>query len=137
MRLYVFTNCYLSSIQKGIQTAHVVAEMAELADPVHDFHAWAQCHKTIIVLDGGNNYNLNSISKILKTIDHNFFWAEFREDEDSMGEMLTAVGVLLNADAVYAIEKLRAGARFEDFSHRFNMPEKMIIALVADSKLAI
>lgn len=27
MRLYSFTNSYLSSLQKGLQTAHVVAEL--------------------------------------------------------------------------------------------------------------
>jgi hypothetical protein len=137
MRLYVFTNCYLSSIQKGIQTAHVVAEMAELTENVSDFHKWAQFHKTIIVLDGGNNYNLNQISKTLKTADHNFLWAEFWEDEDSMGGMLTAVGILFDNNAVYAVDAFRTGGNIDGFNTSLTLPEKMIIEFVADSKLAI
>jgi hypothetical protein len=60
-RLYTFINFYLSSIQQGIQTAHIVSEMMskDLTDNQYDsLNQWATKDKTIIVLNGGTSFDL-------------------------------------------------------------------------------
>lgn len=58
LRLYTFVNFYLSSIQQGIQSAHIVSDL------FHEYRShrgksrkmlddWAAYGKTIIVLNGG------------------------------------------------------------------------------------
>lgn len=60
-RLYTFINFYLSSIQQGIQSAHIVSELFTKysnsfeKDVLYD---WANNHKTIIVLNGGTSFDL-------------------------------------------------------------------------------
>lgn len=119
MRLYSFTNSYLSPIQKGIQTAHIVSEMSSVASNLSDilsdigmnadagdYFDWAKEHKTIIVLNGGNSKSLREIKARL--IDFNtfihkfmpeyfvdFFIEDFHEDGDSLDGALTAVGIIL------------------------------------------
>lgn len=90
-RLYSLTNRYLSGIQKGIQTAHVVGELVQLPD-ISKVVEWARDHATIIVLDGGNCDHLVEFCEILEKSDHP--WARFNEDS-SLGFALTAVGVIL------------------------------------------
>ena len=106
LRLYTFVNSYLSSIQKGIQTAHIVHELilqygSGDRQPSQRVYDWAAKHKTIIVLNGGNNESLGAINatlaKTYKT--HPYTW--FNEDEESLGGIMTAVGVVL-PETVYA-----------------------------------
>jgi hypothetical protein len=93
-RLYCLTNMYLSSIQKGIQTAHVVGELAKKFGPLNTFQDWAEFDKTIIVLNGGNSHSLALFGDILWNQDE-FLCAEFCEDLQSLNGALTAVGVVL------------------------------------------
>jgi len=64
MRAYFFGNMYLSSIQQGIQAAHVVTEMFTKYPIDHecikfdDLNDWANNHKTMILLNGGYGENL-------------------------------------------------------------------------------
>jgi hypothetical protein len=117
MRLYTFTNFYLSDIQKGIQTAHIVGEMGCFGNniwlPRTYFDNWAKNHKTIIVLNGGNQKSLKQIKDTLNTMtdthnnfdfgSDNFITMElmnssittFCEDDDSLGGAMTAVGILV------------------------------------------
>lgn len=58
LRLYTFCNFYLNSISQGIQTAHVISEMANQyrfrsGNASGMFWNWAQDSKTIIVCNGG------------------------------------------------------------------------------------
>lgn len=58
LRLYSFTNYYLSDLQKGLQTAHLVSEMfTKYVTGKHKkmLFEWATNHKTIIILNGGNS----------------------------------------------------------------------------------
>ncbi len=60
-RLYTFINFYLSSIQQGIQTAHIVSEMMSkdlLDEEYKSLNDWATRDKTIIVLNGGTSFDL-------------------------------------------------------------------------------
>jgi len=107
MRLYSFVNMYLSGKQQGIQTAHVVSEMAmaEQTTKVSTiFNEWAKNHKTIIMLNGGNCASLEGIydhiwefvnSDVFERHDCNIPMSVFYEDEQSLNGAPTAVGVVL------------------------------------------
>jgi hypothetical protein len=102
---------YLSDIQRGIQTAHVVSEMAFQERNEIDvtvFTEWAADHKTIIVLNGGNCASLKGIrdhiteffsngylSKCFRFSESCIPMASFYEDEQSLNGALTAVGIIL------------------------------------------
>lgn len=101
MRLYTFNHVYLSPIQHGIQTAHVVAEMFAMYRG-KDYSSqmlmdWAQNHKTIICLKGGNSASLIDIHDKLKYYLESLGlpWAAFQEDDESLNGSITCVGVVL------------------------------------------
>jgi hypothetical protein len=100
-RMYSLTNMYLSGLQKGLQTGHMIAEMflkyeenEENMPMQYDIlQKWARKDKTIIILDGGN---CNSLWSIVVNAEMTLFpYASFYEDTDSLGGALTCVGVLL------------------------------------------
>jgi hypothetical protein len=101
MRAYFFANSWLSGIQKGLQSAHVVAEMAQAEfamEGEHDghdnpFQEWAEKHKTIIILEGGTHANLLSICEVLER--GPLCWSDFSEDEESLNKAMTCVGVIV------------------------------------------
>lgn len=142
MRLYSFVNSYLSPMQKGIQTAHVVAELARKVavdrSGYHSFVDWVSHHKTIIVLDGGNNASMKQIESIFRqhADSLNLEWSSFYEDEQSMGGMLTAVGIIVpeymvrNAQAVRTMGKLDAAIIYSAPGEIF------ITAIIAKTDLA-
>lgn len=114
MRLYSFTNYYLSSIQGGIQTAHVVHELF-LKYPDHGqverlaaddmLGLWASNHKTIVVLNGGNSADLEAIAMLFDE-DHNPYpWESFCEDEASLNQASTCVGIVV-PDLIYETAEL-------------------------------
>ena len=90
---------YLSSLQKGLQTAHVVSELA-LNSTDDLFTEWAEKDKTIIVLNGGNSASLEAFEEFLSTSECGWPWAAFREDEQSLNGAITAVGVIV-PESVY------------------------------------
>lgn len=101
-RLYSFTNYYLSSLQKGLQTAHVVAEMANINKIYRDrypdtietpFETWSRLDKTIIILNGGNSADLELLHADLYKfgIESTFF----KEDQRSLNGAWTAVGCII------------------------------------------
>lgn len=99
MRLYTFCNYYLSSIQQGIQTAHVVHELFNKYDEYSpqsvSLKEWSKNHKTIIVLNGGNSSMLREIYELLHSHRNPFPYVKFHEDEESLNSVLTCVGVVL------------------------------------------
>ena len=96
MRLYTFTNMYLSQIQKGIQTAHIVGELAKNNN--NDFKEWASDHKTIIVLNGGYS---SAISELQQEFSAKCAYSSacFWESEEALGGALTAFGIILPEQA--------------------------------------
>lgn len=100
LRLYTFVNFYLSQIQQGIQSAHIVSELMSFqgwptpnqVDMVKD---WAKDHKTIIVCNGGNNEGLGELMSLFRDHRNKFPWTVFHEDEQSLCGALTAVGIVL------------------------------------------
>lgn len=99
-RLYTFTNFYLSSIQKGIQTTHVTSELSHLfiGKPHHEVYLeWAKSGITTVVLNGGNQRSILDGFETVKAFGEafKFPYAIFREDEDSLGGAVTASGIIL------------------------------------------
>jgi len=118
-RLYTFTNVYLSSIQKGIQSAHLVHELMNLAYQNRttvssdcdmttqkvDLNLkalltleWAEIDKTMIVCNGGNSAMLQELICFLEDCNVQYPWTYFKEDEDSLNSALTVVGIVLPED---------------------------------------
>lgn len=117
MRLYTFTNCMLSPVQQGIQPAHVISELfIKYLNELHDVHSsdhvlydWAKNHKTLISLSGGNNQGLLFVETQLTKFGDvlNLPFASFREDEQSLGGILTCCGIVVPARIYEAAAKLR------------------------------
>ena len=102
-RAYILTNYYLSPLQCGLQSAHVVSEMS-LKKHKH-YKQWATEDKTIIILNGGNSSQLVFFEAFLDNqVENKYCWAAFREDEMSLNGALTAVGIILPSD-VYSLIK--------------------------------
>ena len=117
MRLYTFGNYYMSSIQQGIQAGHCIAELfvkyqdtginycddsynASIEDIEHqekhdELFDWAENHKTMICLNGGNLQGLKDIEILFQDEQNKFPWATFYEDEMSLGGILTNVAIVV------------------------------------------
>jgi hypothetical protein len=109
MRAYFLTNFYLSPIQHGIQSAHALAEMSvhyfsafqddpDTYAPYYDTYVdWVTNHKTIIVLNGGMNKDMEDFYDYLwhvKPVDNPWIpWGVFYEPE--LRETLTAIALIL------------------------------------------
>lgn len=101
-RLYSFINhLYMSPIQWGIQTAHVVSTLSvkynKGCDQEHAYREWASDEPTILICQGGNVASLNKLQIELNLIARRLMLpqAEFNEDENSLGGIITAVGILV------------------------------------------
>jgi hypothetical protein len=102
-RLYSFVaNNYLSPLQCGLQTAHVVSELSRRypagsrSDAV--YRDWATNDKTIIICGAGNHKGvLDCFVELDRLGDRGLELptALFREDEQSMNGMATACGVIV------------------------------------------
>ena len=104
-RLYSFVNYYLSHIQAGLQTAHLVSDLfVKYHKKDHTEHKifkeWAKNNKTIIILKGGNNENIQQTYLTLCK----FYGSEsscplpvecFHEDAQSLGGLMTCCGVII------------------------------------------
>ena len=112
MRLYSFTNMYTNGIHAGIQTAHMLHEMFRYYDTTSPWkrrcrdtlNAWADGHKTIIVLNGGNVASLESthheLLRLTKGGNLPYPVAKFHEDRESLNCALTCVGIVV-PESVY------------------------------------
>lgn len=104
MRFYTASNMYLSSIQHGIQAAHCVAEMSRLWLGNKMVSDWTITHKTLICLNGGNNFALHNFLSLITSEDNKHYpVAKFYEDDASMGGMLTCVGIIV-PEKIYGID---------------------------------
>ena len=107
MRAYFFNNMYLSPIQQGIQSAHVLGELMvkyscynpEKWDKVLD---WAKDHKTMIVLNAGYSSVINEIVENIDIDSCEYPCASFRESDDALCGALTSFGIIL-PERIYEI----------------------------------
>ncbi len=107
-RLYTFVaNHYLSPLQCGLQTAHVVSEIAAKMDKTvisgdglrttGIFADWCHEDKTIIICGAGNHAGVKDCWAELERINSALCLpaAIFHEDEQSMNGMATACGIVV------------------------------------------
>lgn len=101
MRLYSFTNMYTAGIHAGIQTAHLVHEMAYYDGYTKGqsevLRSWAKHHKTIIVLQAGYHQNILNIYKQLSPIAYatSLPVGYFRESVEALAGAWTATGIVV------------------------------------------
>lgn len=101
MRSYFFGNYYLSSIQQGIQAAHCVADMFVEYGNIHttpqqfQLYDWAEHHKTMVLLNGGNQASIIELATFFDSPNNPFPWASFNEDFESLNNCVTTVGIVL------------------------------------------
>ena len=119
MRAYFFGNMYLSSIQQGIQAQHCTAELflkylphTDAAGPLYN---WAKNHKTSILLNGGNCYELSEIFEMLDHSDNPYPWAMFQESTEALSRALTCVGIILPNEVYVGAEELRRAYKEQYF----------------------
>ena len=103
LRLYTFCNFYLSSIQQGIQSAHVVHSLF-IKYPSFESNSilwdWAQNDKTMIVLNGGTHKDIVQAYEMVGALSlkhHNVLlpFEHFNEDDESLSGMMTCFGIVL------------------------------------------
>lgn len=115
MRYYGFSNYYLSQIQIGIQNAHCAVDLIykyqahpsnlyhkQLANTIQD---WANNHKTMILLNGGNHSALDDLYGFFDDPRNPYPFHCFQEDKQSLNNATTCVGIILP-------EKIYEGAGF-------------------------
>lgn len=101
MRAYFFGNMYLSSIQQGIQAAHVVHELflkyPRSAENIqtHHLYGWAENHKTMILLNGGYAEALEDLHAFFESPSNPYPFTWFHEEKASLNGALTSVGIVL------------------------------------------
>lgn len=106
MRTYTIVNMYMQGIHAGIQSAHIIAEMAANASNAVDspddptpktFYRWAEHEKTLIVLNGGSNQNLRKMIGLIKPACRELYlpFAEFHESQEALDGALTGFGLVV------------------------------------------
>lgn len=116
MRFYSAGNFYLSSIQQGIQGAHVLGELftkygENTTGGGYSLFDWARNHKTMICLNGGNASSLREFYALLHSADNKYLpYAKFHEDEQSLDNAMTCVGVVVPA-RIYEAEWIKPGTK--------------------------
>lgn len=132
LRLYTFCNMYLSSIQQGVQSLHVLGELNNKYPPnlVHSdcgitrggsvrkldyttrLQDWQRNHKTVIVLNGGCGRDILDMFTLIDTEHMSYSfpapYAYFCEDEKSLGGVMTAVGIVLPVNIFDAVSFKKA-----------------------------
>lgn len=138
-RLYSFVaNHYLSPLQCGLQTAHVVSELSQLQDTkqMHAYDMWASVDKTIIICGAGNHKGvLDCWAELERTgVSTGLVpGAIFFEDEQSMNGMATACGVIVPQrywDVVYE-DGIQNGLGYERYVYSERDEAGVVISMKA------
>ncbi len=135
MRFYAFGNMYLSSIQQGIQAAHVIGNMAVKYTKNSMFHTWARDHKTIILLNGGMGLNLAMLVNHLQDDDNPYEWAYFCESTDALDGALTSVGIILPEEVYEQAAEMRKRDQLFDIQ-QVSMWERELYRIMNSCRMA-
>lgn len=100
MRGYFFGNYYLSQIQQGIQALHCAVDMRNKylfssSMQIKMYDNWAISHKTVVLLNGGNQAALSDLHAFLDHPANPYPFGYFEEDEQSLNSCLTCIGIIL------------------------------------------
>lgn len=90
MKVYVLVNSYMIGIQAGIQALHAVSDMWSRTtnSPESRLRAWEKDHKTVILLNGGGQPQLEEYLNTISSLTSD--WGTAREDV-GLNFALTAV----------------------------------------------
>lgn len=147
MRLYSFCNAYLSSLQQGLQTAHLTAELflrypSRMKAEGDLLYHWANNSKTIIILNGGNVCTIkNTFDIIWKNAELlHLPFGKFHEDDDSLGGIITCCGLVVPDWLYDATQKYIESDDFGYYSDgeyfEQDSPEWKLIDLIKSHHLA-
>jgi len=115
MRFYSFSNMYLSSIQVGLQSAHVISDMfvkyniAFHQEKTEILYDWAKNHKTMILLNGGYGDNIRNLLVDLDDPQNPYPWTDFCESHEALDGALTCAGIVLPEKIYEGAAVLRSG----------------------------
>ncbi len=121
MRAYFFCNMYLSSIQNGLQSGHVIAEMFIKYEPEYDeelaglLSYWAKNHKTMILLNAGYSETIHELVKFFYAMENPYPWASFCESKEALDGALTCTGIILPEKVYEAAAFVRANPAEEAY----------------------
>lgn len=142
MRAYFWGNFYLSSIQQGIQALHTLGNIFVKYDQIGKddkltmTYEWADNHKTVVVMNGGDSADLQEIAEIVggqKT----YPWATF--EEEGISDALTCVGIIVDNRMVEFVNEVRSARREKrrfDFGERLDNETYELVMLIANGLLA-
>lgn len=158
-RCYCIVNQYIAGLHAGIQSAHAIGEMAMslrgddyTATASEWYEQWLCADKTIIVLDGGYQSNLENLYELMhvcKSYPHGRFY----EEKEALNGALTALAIVL-PEYMYApqyatelegpvfggIAGLKIANKFKDLVtgnvlHNYTQPEKNLIEAIKALRL--
>lgn len=113
-RAYFFGNMYLSSIQQGIQAAHVTSELFTKypygdSPEANILFQWATKDKTMILLNAGYTEEIYSLVEFFNTSECNLPFDMFHESDAALDGALTCFGAII-PDYIYtAAQRIRSG----------------------------
>lgn len=135
MRCYHLCNMYLSSIQQGIQSAHAQMELFVKYEKnlVPNYtsvqkqylYAWAENHKTMIVLNGGFLNTMQDTLDFLSNEENTYPFAPFYESQEALGGILTNIAIVLPEKIYKTSELLRTKMIDENLSINPNLSFEM------------
>lgn len=126
LRLYTFCNFYLSSIQQGIQTAHIVGELHNNFQGNTYFEQWCRKDKTIIVCNGGMAKDLYEAYLLLSGPKQYLPITCFEEEAGALdikgAESMTGFGIIVpeyiyDAEVCYRKSSICEGESFDDYRY--------------------
>jgi hypothetical protein len=109
--MYCLAEKHLSSIQKAIQSAHAIVEYGLTYGNTPEYKQWAKKDKTIVILDGGNSIDLDSIKDQLRCEG----WPFEVFYEPDMDNFMTAIAFLA-PDRVYDYKNW--GVSYDDYREK-------------------
>lgn len=117
---YVLVNSILSTMQKGVQAAHAVAELGYICHDDPQFIEWFNHHRTIVILEGGGFQDMDErLLEICRVSQERITkkplcWSFFREDKNTFNDQVSAIAVILPnvKDRYVAMEGVSASDDF-------------------------
>lgn len=137
LRLYTFVNFYLSSIQQGIQSAHVAVELFNdyrggRSKATELLYNWGWHGKTMIVLNGGMASDVDTGFNAVASFNNNRYpYVAFYEEPGAIHEArsaITAWGIVLPPEVYDAkpVEVFPSRAGFSILKSEHITPETPI-----------
>ena len=143
-RAYFWGNFYLSAIQQGIQSLHCLGEMFVKYGADHDeredmLYDWAEHHKTVVVLNGGDSNDLLHIAANMAVDENDLPWAMWQEDERALSNATTCIGIIVDEKIIANVDEVRSARKERRkfrFTTRLNDFEYWLVMQIANTNMA-